>query len=76
MHLVYPQKFCITIVFDFLCDDLPTYLPEIGRNRYTKFGRGGGGGGGWPNKVHHGLCENGELARWSAGTDLREFFSS
>ena len=49
------------------------YLPEIGRNRYTKLGRGGGG---WLNKVHYGLCENGELARWSAGTDLREFFSS
>ena len=53
------------------------HLPEIGRNRYTKFGReGGGGGGGGLNKVHYGLCENGELARWSAGTDLREFFSS
>ena len=50
------------------------YLPEIGRNRYTKFG--GGGEGWWLNKVHYGLCENGELARWSAGTDLREFFSS
>ena len=49
------------------------YLPEIGRNRYTKFG---GGGGEWLNKVHYNLCENGELARWSAGTDLREFFSS
>ena len=25
MHLVYHQKFCITIVFDFLCDDCYTY---------------------------------------------------
>ena len=42
--------------------------------RFSKFGVGGGGGGGvGVNKVHYGLCENGELARWSAGTDLREF---
>ena len=41
--------------------------------RFSKFGVGGGVG---VNKVHYGLCENGELARWSAGTDLREFFSS
>ena len=73
MHLVYPQKFCITIVFDFLCDDCYTYQKLEG---IVIQNLAGGGEGGWLNKVHYGLCENGELARWSAGTDLREFFSS
>ena len=33
-------------------------LREIKDNGYAKFGGGGGGG---VNKVHYGLCENGEL---------------
>ena len=74
MHLVYPQKFCITIVFDFLCDDCYTYQKLEGIVIQNLAGGGGGGGG--LKTVHYGLYENGELARWSAGTDLREFFSS
>ena len=41
MHLVYPQKFCITIVFDFLCDDCYTYQKLEGIVIY-KIWQGGG----------------------------------
>ena len=48
-----PPKFCITVVFDFSWDD----CREIGNNGnnglYAKFWR--------VNKMHYGLCENGEL---------------
>ena len=46
MHLVYPQKFCITIVFDFLCDDCYTYQKLEGIVIQNLAGAGGGGGGG------------------------------
>ena len=52
MHLVYPQKFCITIVsnFSWVLQVVPREIEDIG---YAKF---------WGvNKVHYGLCENGEL---------------
>ena len=47
MHLVYPPKFCITILLDI------TLVPrEIEENGYAEF---------WEaNNVHYGLCENGE----------------
>ena len=53
MHLVYPSKFDITIVFDFSCDD-GNYPGEIGNNGYMyNFFRPGRGGGG--EKVQYGL---------------------
>ena len=52
MYLVYPPKFCITIVFDFSWDDCK-FPGEIGNNGSAKF---------WEvNKVHYGLCENGDV---------------
>ena len=47
MHLVYLQEFCITIVFN------------ISREEKSKTLVGGGEGG--VNKVHYGVCENGEF---------------
>ena len=61
-----PFKFCITIVFDFSWDEGNTreklktivlYYAFI----YLCIFFGGGGGGGNINKVHYGLCANGEL---------------
>ena len=53
MHLVYPPKFYVTIVLVFSWDDYNIYPGEIGNNGYEKFGG--------VNKVHYGLCENGEF---------------
>ena len=50
MNLVYLPKFCITFVFNF-----SVVRRENEDNGYAKFWGGGGG-----NKVHYGLCENGE----------------
>ena len=48
MHVVYYPKFCISIFVDFSWDD----SGKIGNNGFAKF---------WGvNKVHYGLCENGE----------------
>ena len=55
MHLIYPPKFCITIVFDFSWDECNTQ--EKLKTMVMQNLRGGGGGGG-VNKVHYGLCEN------------------
>ena len=54
------KKFHISIVFDFLRQ--LWYPGEIGNNGYANiFLWGGGGGGGvGVNKVHYGLCEDGE----------------
>ena len=55
MHLVYPPKFCITILLDI------TVAPrEIEDNGYAKFGGGGA------NKVYYGLSENCELQTFLA----------
>ena len=51
MHVVYPRKFCITIVHFFF--GITVVLREIADNGYANFG--------WVNKVHYGPCENGEL---------------
>ena len=64
MHLVYPPKFCIIIVSNFSW--VITVVPrEIQDNGYAKFGGGGGGGGAGRevNRVHYGLCENGESVK-------------
>ena len=37
MHVVYPPAFCITIVFDFPCDDCNSQEELIGNNGYAKF---------------------------------------
>ena len=37
MHVVYPPTFCITIVFDFPCDDCNTQEELIGNNGFAKF---------------------------------------
>ena len=42
MHLVYPSKFCVAIIFDFSCDDCNTQEQEvllgaIGNKGYAKF---------------------------------------
>ena len=29
MHLVYPSKFCVAIIFDFSCDDCNTQEQEV-----------------------------------------------
>ena len=61
MHLVHPQTFCITFVFDFPCDDCNAQ-EKLGTTAVQNFFflGGGGGGGEGVNKVHYGLCENGE----------------
>ena len=66
MHLVYPPKFYVTIVSEFLLG-IKVVPREIEENGYAIvlfffFGRGGGGGsgGGRVNKVHHGLGEKSE----------------
>ena len=52
MHLVHPHppKFCITIVFDVSHDDCNT------QEKLKQWLRNFGG----INKMHYGLCENGE----------------
>ena len=52
MHLIYPQTFCITVVFDFTLDDCNTQ-EELETSALPFFlfflffwGGGGGGGGG------------------------------
>ena len=52
MHLVNPPKFCLTIVLDFSWDDCNTQ----GKLETMVMQNSGG-----VNKVHYGLCENGEL---------------
>ena len=51
MHLVYPQIFCITIVFDYSWNDC-----KIEEKLETMAIQNFGG----VNRVHYGLCENGE----------------
>ena len=53
MHLVYPRKVCITIVFNFCL-----VLQSSQEKSKTIFMQNFFGG---VNKVHFGLCENGEL---------------
>ena len=53
MHLVYPRKFCKTIVFNFSSLCITVVSREIEDNGYAKL---------WGvNKVRYSLCENGEL---------------
>ena len=63
MHVVYPPKFYITIVSEFLLG-IKVVPREIEENGYAIvfFFLGGGGGVGWGrvNKVHHGLGEKSE----------------
>ena len=60
MHLVLPPpppqppRSCITIVFEFLRQ--LWYPGELGNNAYANFFLGARG----VNKVHYGLCEDGE----------------
>ena len=54
MHLVYPLKFCISVVFDFSWDDCNTK-----EKLETTVAQNLGGGGG-VNKMYYGVCENGE----------------
>ena len=62
-----PFKFCITIVFDFSWDEgntrekLKTIVIYYAFIYLCIFFGGGWGGGGNINKVHYGLCANGEL---------------
>ena len=51
MHLVYPLKFCITILFDFSWDDCNTQEKLETMVMQIWGGRG-------VNKMHYGLCEN------------------
>ena len=51
MHLVYPQIFCITIVFDYSWNDC-----KIQEKLETMAIQNFGG----VNRLHYGLCENGE----------------
>ena len=55
MDLVYPPKFCITILFDLSWDDSNT-LEKL-ETVVMQFFCGGEG----VNKMHYGLCEIGEL---------------
>ena len=50
MKLVYQPEFCVTIVFDFSWDDCNTQekLETVVMQNYGV------------NKLHYGLCENGE----------------
>ena len=57
MHLVYPPKFCITILFPF-SPGITVVPREIKDNRYIIFFLGGGG----VNKMYYGLCESSELS--------------
>ena len=59
MYLVSRPKFCITIVFDFSWDDCNTQEKLQTMVTQIFFFWGGGGGEGL-NKMHYGLCENGE----------------
>ena len=65
MHVVYPPKFYITIVSEFLLG-IKVVPREIEENGYAIVfflgggGGGEGGGGGRVNKVHHGLGEKSE----------------
>ena len=64
MHVVYPPKFYITIVSEFLLG-IKVVPREIEENGYAIvcffFWEGGGGSrGGRVNKVHHGLGEKSE----------------
>ena len=52
MHLVYPPKFYITIVLVFSSDDYNTQ-EKLGTTVMKNLGG--------VNKVHYGLCENGEF---------------
>ena len=64
MHLIYPQTFCITIVFDFTLDDCNTQEElETSALPFFLFFLFFFGGGGWErevNEVYHGVCENGD----------------
>ena len=52
MHVIYPPKFYITIVFNFSWDEkLETIVMH-----FFFVGKGGGG------ELHYCLCENGELS--------------
>ena len=65
MHLVYPSKFCITIVSN------SSWVLQSSKEKSKTMvmqnfgggvgGGGGGGGGGGVSKMHYRLCENGEL---------------
>ena len=58
MHLVYPQTFCITIVFDFTLKACNTQeeLETSALPFFSFFFFGGGG----VNKVYYGVFENGD----------------
>ena len=55
MHLVYPQKFCTTILFDLFCWDDCITLEKLEKKMVMQ-NLGGVG----VNRLHCGLCENGE----------------
>ena len=70
MHLVYPQEFCITIVSIF-SSSLFFLLFFFSTSRY--YSRPKRNPRQWLNKVHYGLCENGEyknnkISRGLSGT--------
>ena len=52
MHLVYPPKFCITIVFEFSWDDCNTQ-EKLETMVMQNVGE--------VNEMYYGLCENGEV---------------
>ena len=52
MHLVYPLKFCISVVFDFSWDDCNTK-----EKLETTVTQNLGGGGGGVNRMNFGVCE-------------------
>ena len=51
MHLVYPLKFCISVVFDFYWDDCNT------KEKLETMVTQNLGGGGGVNKMYFGVCE-------------------
>ena len=61
MHLVYPPKLCITIVFDFFWNDCNT--PENLETMVTQNSEG-------ENKVHYGLYESSDYKRCKACVKL------
>ena len=63
MYLVYPPKLCITIVFDFSCDDCNTL-----ENLETMVMQNSD----WENKVHYSLYESSDYKRCKACVKFRK----
>ena len=78
MHLVYPPKFCITIVSNFSW--VTQSSQEKLKTTVKHFFLGGRGGeGGWKrgvagvNKVHYGLCGNSDILQMEMRLKLTLF---